>query len=351
MMFATLQNGGPDGQLVLMSADHARCADGPTATLQQLLESWDAHRPALDAIAESLAAGGGEPVDPARLIAPLPRAWQWLDGSAFPSHGALMQRAFKMPPIETDLAADVPGHVAPVFERARGRALSRAKPTGSISRANTGSSPMRCRWAMSPADAMAHIKLIVQINDWSLRTLAPDRDEDRLRLDPGEARVQHRAGCGDARYAWRCVAGRARVPAACASQWNGADVRPAQMGSEMAFGFHDLIAHAARTRSLPAGTIIGSGTVSNADYRSAGSTCVSEQPRDRDDRARCSPVTGFLRFGDRVRMEARSRRRRAAVRGDRPAGRPGLRPPMRVIVTGAAGLLGTAGRGASGGAA
>ena len=85
--------------------------------------------------------------------------------------------------------------------------------------------------------------------------------------------------------------------------WNGADFGHPN-GREMAFGFHDLIAHAARTRSLPAGTIIGSGTVSNADYRTVGSTCVSER-RGIEMIEQGAPATGFLRFGDRVRMEAR----------------------------------------------
>ena len=301
MMFATLDDGTPDGRLILVSADHARFAYGPSATLQQVLEAWDAHRDTLDATARVLAAGDGEALDAARLIAPLPRAWQWLDGSAFPSHGALMQQAFKMPPIETDLPLMYQG-MSHQFLSARADVPFPSEADGIDFEGEYGIITDAVPMGVSPSDAMAHIKLIVQINDWSLRTLAP------IEMKTGFGWIQAKPACSIAPVAvtpdalgdaWQD--GRVCLPLAV--QWNGADFgRP--NGREMAFGFHDLIAHAARTRSLPAGTIIGSGTVSNEDYRTAGSTGVSER-RGIEMIDHGAPVTGFLRFGDRVRMEAR----------------------------------------------
>ena len=301
MMFATLHDGTPDGRLILVSADHARFAHGPSATLQQVLEAWDAHRDALDAATGALAAGGGEALDPTRLIAPLPRAWQWLDGSAFPSHGALMQRAFKMPPIETDLPLMYQG-MSHQFLSAREDVPFPTEADGIDFEGEYGIITDAVPMGVSPAAAMAHIKLIVQINDWSLRTLAP------VEMKTGFGWIQAKPACSIAPVAvtpdalgdaWQD--GRVCLPLTV--QWNGADFGHPN-GREMAFGFHDLIAHAARTRSLQAGTIIGSGTVSNEDYRTAGSTCVSER-RGIEMIDHGAPVTGFLRFGDRVRMEAR----------------------------------------------
>jgi fumarylacetoacetate (FAA) hydrolase len=301
MMFATLQDGSPDGRLVLVSADHERFVEGPTATLQQLLEAWSDHRAALGAAANVLAAGGGTALAVDRLLAPLPRAWQWLDGSAFPSHGALMQRAFKMPPIETDLPLMYQG-MSHQFLSAREDVPFPSEADGIDFEGEFGIVTDAVPMGIAAADAMAHVRLVVQINDWSLRTLAP------VEMKTGFGWIQAKPACSMAPVAvtpdalgdaWQN--GRVCLPLNVA--WNGADFgRP--NGREMAFGFHDLIAHAARTRSLPAGTIIGSGTVSNDDYRAAGSTCVSER-RGIEIIEQGAPSTAFLRFGDRVRMEAR----------------------------------------------
>ncbi|WP_404366965.1 fumarylacetoacetate hydrolase family protein [Sphingomonas sp. MMS24-J45] len=302
MMLATLHDGSPDGRLVLVSADHARYAYGPSATLQQLLDAWDAHRDTLHATARVLADGGGEALDPARLIAPLPRAWQWLDGSAFPSHGVLMQQAFKMPPIETDLPLMYQG-MSHQFFSAQADVPFPTEADGIDFEGEFGIITDAVPMGVSAADAMAHIKLIVQINDWSLRTLAP------VEMKTGFGWIQAKPACSIAPVAvtpdalgeaWQD--GRVCLPLTVT--WNGAHFGHPN-GREMAFGFHDLIAHAARTRSLPAGTIIGSGTVSNEDYRTAGSTCVSER-RGIEMIEQGRPITEFLRFGDRVRMEARS---------------------------------------------
>ena len=301
MMFATMRDGSADGRLVIVSSDHARYVHGPVATLQQLLENYDEHAAALDEAARTLANGGGDALDMDTLIAPLPRAWQWLDGSAFASHGALMQHAFKMPPIETDLPLMYQGmshqflsHGEDVPFPTEADGIDFEGEYGII----TDAVPM----GTAAADAMGHIKLIVQINDWSLRTLAP------VEMKTGFGWIQAKPACSIAPVAvtpdelgdaWQ----NGRVCLPLRVTWNGEDFGHPN-GREMSYGFHDLIAHAARTRSLPAGTIIGSGTVSNDDYRAVGSTCVSER-RGIEMIDHGAPRTAFLSFGDQVRMEAR----------------------------------------------
>lgn len=300
-MFATMRDGTPDGRLVVVSTDHARFLPGPAATLQQLLEQWDEHQTAINAASGELAAGNGQPLDIEDLLAPLPRAWQWLDGSAFPSHGALMQRAFRMPPIETDLPLMYQGMSHQFFGPHEDVPFP-SEADGIDFEGEFGIITDAVPMGISAADALAHIRLVVQINDWSLRTLAP------IEMKTGFGWIQAKPACSVAPIAvtpetlgaaWQD--GRVCVPLEVT--WNGeAFGRPD--GREMAFGFHDLIAHAAHSRSLPAGTIIGSGTVSNEDHGAVGSTCVAER-RGIEAIEHGAPQTGFLRFGDRVRMEAR----------------------------------------------
>jgi fumarylacetoacetate (FAA) hydrolase len=299
MRLATLANGTPDGVLVVASRDGLRMLPA-TGTLQQAIEHWATAEPALRALADRLAQGEGEPLDPAHLLAPLPRAWQWLDGSAFPQHGELMQKAFHLPPIETERPlmyqglSDrfLPGHVdVPLPSEADG--IDVEGEFGII----TDAVPM----GTTAADALAHIRLVVLINDWSLRAIAP------VEMKTGFGWVQAKPACSVAPFAvtpdelgeaW--ADGRVHLPLEVTL--NGAWLGHPH-GREMEFGFHDLIAHAARTRDLVAGTVIGSGTVSNADYATVGSCCLSER-RAIEMIDTGAPITPFLRFGDRVTMQA-----------------------------------------------
>lgn len=300
MRVATLRSGGRDGTLVSVSEDGGRVMRMPQfATLQSALEDWDNARSAIENAMEALAGGAGVPVRVEDFAAPLPRAWQWLDGSAFPQHGELMQRAFGLPPIETDRPlmyqgmSDrfLPGHAdVPLPSEADG--IDFEGEFGVI----TDAVPM----GITPQEAMKHIKLIILINDWSLRAIAP------VEMKTGFGWVQAKPACSAAPLtvtpdelgdAWKD--GKVHLPLEVRlnGQWFG---NP--NGREMAFGFHELIAHAARTRDLVAGTIIGSGTVSNADYSNVGSACISER-RAIEMIASGTPMTPFLRFGDRVQME------------------------------------------------
>ncbi len=299
MRLATLRRGGRDGTLVAVSRDGARVAPvAGYATLQAALDDWDAAQGALTAAVE--AAENGEGVQPDDFAAPLPRAWQWLDGSAFANHGALMQLAFGHAPIETDLPLMYQGmshqFIAPTADvplPSEADGIDFEGEFGVI----TGDVPMGC----SAADALDHVRLVLLINDWSLRAIAIPE------MKTGFGWIQAKPACSVAPFAvtpdalgdaWRD--GRVHLPLTVEvdGQWFGSP-----NGAAMGYGFHDLIAHAARTRSLPAGTIIGSGTVSNAEHETVGSTCMSER-RAIEMIAHGAPQTPFLAFGSRVAMRA-----------------------------------------------
>lgn len=305
MKLATLDNGLPDGRLVVVSAD-GLCfldASGVAPTMQAALESWPDCLPALAALSERLAAGAGDPLGEERLCAPLPRSWQWLDGSAFESHGALMQVAFGLDPIPTDRPLMYQG-LSDKFYGPGDDVLMTDEELGIDFEGEFGVIVDAVPMGVTAAAAMGHIKLVTQINDWSLRALAP------VEMKTGFGWVQAKPACSMAPFAvtpdeigedWR----DGRVCLDLAIDWNGKRFGNAN-GAPMAYGFHELVAHAARTRALPAGTIIGSGTISNPNYRDIGSSCIAERRAIElvDDGA---PSTPFMRLGDRIRMEARTR--------------------------------------------
>ena len=297
MILATLRNGSPDGRLVALSPGRDRCAPAPVSTLQQALERWEE-------VAEALASVRDfpEPLDHSRLAAPLPRAWQWLDGSVYPTHAELMQIAFGLDPIDSDRPLMYQG----MSDRFYGPTEDVKLPSeehGIDFEGEFGVIVDHVPMGTSAADALGHIKLLVQINDWSLRALAP------IEMKTGFGWVQAKPACSMAPFAvspdelgaqWQ----DGRVCLDLHIAWNGRDFGRAN-GRPMLFGFHDLVAHAAATRDLIAGTVIGSGTVSNEDYRHVGSSCISEvRAIEMIDTG--SAQTAFMRFGDTVRMEART---------------------------------------------
>lgn len=306
MKLATLKNGTRDGRLVVVSRNlrKAVVADGIATTLQQALDDWDACAPSLRALSERLDAGLIDALDfdPAQAAAPLPRAPQWCDASAFLNHGSLMEVAFKTTPIpDADTiplmyqgASDDflgPCDDVPLPDEAHG--IDFEGEFGVI----VDEVPMGC----TADDAMAHIRLVVQLNDVSLRALGFREIRTGFGFftaKPSSSFAPVAVTQDELGDAWRD--GRVHLPLHI--QWNDAWFGNPH-GGEMNFGFHQLIAHAAQTRKLSAGTIIGSGTVSNRD-RAAGSACISERRAIElvDDGA---IKTGFMRFGDTVRMEAR----------------------------------------------
>lgn len=295
MRLATLRNGTPDGQLVAVSPDGAHFAMAPVATLQQALENWDAIAPqlaAIDAFPESLSLDA--------IAAPLPRAWQWLDGSAFASHGDLMDKVLGVTPVKTAAPLMYQG-VSDTFHAPLAEVRFPDEALGIDFEGEFGVIVDAVPMGTSAADCLRHIRLIVQINDWSLRMLAGPE------MKTGFGWVQAKPPCGMAPFAvtpdelgedWR----DGRVCLNLNVDWNGQRFGAAN-GEPMGHGFHDLVAHAARTRDLVAGTVIGSGTVSNANFREVGSSCIAER-RGIEIVDEGAARTGFMKFGDVVRMEA-----------------------------------------------
>ena len=305
MKLATLDNGTRDGRLVVVSRDHARAApaEAIAKTLQDAIERWAAVEAPLRVLADQLESGHlASAIDfvASDALAPLPRAWQWLDGSAYDSHGELMRLATGRPAPPSD---------APLMYQG----LSHSFYSGTAdfpTPSEAGNIDFEGEFGIIVDDvpmgttaeqAVSHIRLIVQINDWSLRGFAAR--EAKI----GFGWVQAKPACSMAPVAitpdelgayWRD--GRVDVPLIV--DWNGERFGAAQ-GYQMSWSFPDHVAHAARTRALCAGTIIGSGTVSNDNYREVGSSCIAER-RGIETIDEGAPRTPFMKFGDRVRMEA-----------------------------------------------
>jgi fumarylacetoacetate (FAA) hydrolase len=299
---ATRAQGAPDGELLVVSRDGARCLTaGPRwPNLLAAITEWDLAVLALRALEEQLVAGKGMAFEHRELRAPLPRTWQWLDGSAFSAHAQLMEVAFNTRPIETGKPLMYQG-MSDCFYGTNDAVPFPDTAHGIDFEGEFGVVVDAVPMGTSASDALAHIKLIVQINDWSLRALALPE------MKTGFGWIQAKPACSMAPYAvtpdelgrhWQ----DGRVALDLAIEWNGRHFGHAN-GREMAYGFHDLVAHAAATRNLAAGTIIGSGTVANAGYAQVGSSCISER-RAIEIIAGGKAVTPFMSFGDRVRMQA-----------------------------------------------
>lgn len=305
MKLATLKNGSRDGRLVLVSRDLSLALDVGhiAATMQLAIENWWSVEPELQVLYRDLNAGCAETTfafDPAGAMAPLPRAYQWCDASSFLNHGELMQKAFNLEPI-----ADV--ETIPLMYQGAGDDFLGGRDDIALPSEDQGIDfegefavlldevPLGC----SVAQATSHIKLILQVNDVSLRTLAPREMKAGfgfLQAKPSSSFAAVAVTPDELGDGWRD--GRVHLPLQV--EWNGKWFGNPN-GGAMNFSFPQLIAHAALTRRLGAGTLIGSGTVSNAD-RSVGSACIAEL-RAIEMIAHGSPQTGYMRFGDRVRME------------------------------------------------
>ena len=301
MRLATRDNGAPDGELVVVAADGTRAlAASRWPNLLAAIGDWTAAGRELAALAAQLADGAGGPLDGASLRAPLPRSWQWLDGSAFQTHADLMQIAFGTEPIEHDKPLMYQG-LSDRFLGPREDVRLPEEAHGIDFEGEFGVIVDAVPMGTSSAEAMAHIKLVVQVNDWSLRALAVPE------MKTGFGWIQAKPACSMAPFAvtpdalgesWH----DGRVCLDLLVEWNGKPFGRAN-GREMAWGFHELVAHAAATRDLVAGTIIGSGTVANANYAEVGSSCISER-RAIEIIADGKPATQFMRFGDSCRMQA-----------------------------------------------
>jgi fumarylacetoacetate (FAA) hydrolase len=306
MRFATFANGHPDGRLHLVCRHNAlTVATEAASTLQEALERWEEVAPRLEAQYRRLNEGNlddARPFEPTEAMAPLPRAWQWLDGSAFDSHGELMEQVFKL---EARHALGRPLMYQGISDRFQSPAEPCVFPSVQDNIDFEGEFAVITGAVGISADAeagMEAIRLIVQVNDWSLRYLGP---------------IEMKSGFGMLQCKPRCsMAPVAVTPDELGANWRegrvALDLRISlnddpfghPNGVAMAVGFHELVAHAAYSRDLPAGTVIGSGTVSNSDFRRVGSACIAER-RAAEILDLGEARTPFLQAGDRVCMEAR----------------------------------------------
>ena len=306
MKFATFPNQTLDGQLLLVSRDllFATDASDIAPTLISALQLWDVLQPALQQRYDALNAGAlaeAFSFDPRQCTAPLPRSPQWLDASAFLNHGRLMEKAFNTPPaplIDTvplmyqGASDDFLGAYADSPMSSESDGIDFEGEFGVV----VGPVPM----AVKPDAALACVRLLVQINDWSLRALGPHEMKTGfgfLQAKPSTAFAPVAVTPDELGDAWKD--GRVHLNLRC--DYNGQHFGEAN-GREMHFHFGDLIAHAARTRKLTVGCIVGSGTVSNVS-RSAGSSCIAER-RVIEIIDQGEAKTGFMKFGDRIRMQA-----------------------------------------------
>ncbi|MFC4726863.1 fumarylacetoacetate hydrolase family protein [Coralloluteibacterium thermophilus] len=306
MKLGSLKEGGRDGTLVVVSRDLGRAvrATGIADTLQRALENWSNVAPRLNALYENLNNGGLEDafaLEPEALAAPLPRAYEFLDGSAYLPHvervrrarGAEVPESFYTDPLMYQ--ATSAGFLAPrdpvlVTDEAYGIDLEAEVVV------ITDDVPM----AVAPERAAGHIQLVGLVNDVSLRNLIPAelakgfgflQSKPRSALSPVFVTPDE---LGDA---WRGSKLHLPLVTHVNGEWFGAP----ETGVDMQFDFAQLVAHAARTRPLSAGTLVGSGTVANQDT-SLGASCFAEK-RTVETLEHGAPRTPFLRFGDRVRIE------------------------------------------------
>ena len=276
-------------------------------SLLAAVEAWGQSSPRLQALYEQLNAGnvpGAFDFEPRAAAAPLPRAPQWCDGSAFLNHGRLMEKAFNIPPIpDMDKiplmyqggSDDMLGPQDDIPLPAEAHGIDFEGEFGVI----VDEVPMACPALL----ARSRIVLLVQVNDVSLRAFGPREMRTGFgffQAKPSSSFAPVAVTPDEIGDAWR----DARVGLDLQVEYNGQWFGDPN-GREMNFGFDQLIAHAAATRRLRAGTIIGSGTVSNAGDKK-GSACIAER-RAIEAIASGEPRTAFMKFGDRVRMEARWR--------------------------------------------
>jgi fumarylacetoacetate (FAA) hydrolase len=308
MKFASLKAKSRDGRLVLVARDlKLAVAPAEAPNLQYVLDNWDEVTPSLQTLYAELNAGraaGSFPFDPAQAWAPLPRAYQWLDCSSFLAHGRLLDRAFGIPPIpKSDTipitvqgAGDAflgPYDDAPFPDESEG--IDFEAEFGVI----LGDVPM----GVGLAQAAQSIRLAVVLNDWGLRALQKfemQRGFGLIHCKPATSFAPVAVTLDELGEDWRDEKIHLRMHVSYNDQAFG---HPS--GGAMDFKVSQLIVNAARTRELRAGTVLGFGTTSEGDPKRVGSACLAEK-RGQDIIDFGEPRTPFMKFGERVRIEAKN---------------------------------------------
>jgi fumarylacetoacetate (FAA) hydrolase len=311
MKLGALKQGGRDGTLIVASSDLGKAVrvTDIARTLQAALEDWSNAAPRLNRVYALLNESKAETIngeevfalDPATLAAPFPRAYEFVDGSAYLPHVERVRRA---------RGAEVPAsfYTDPLMYQAtsagfygpRDPVMAVSEDYGIDLEAEivvvTDDVPM----AVTPQQAGAHIQLIGLVNDVSLRNLIPNelaKGFGFLQSKPRSALSPVFVTPDELGVAWQ----NSKVHLPLRTQINGVFFGAPEAGEDMQFSFAELIAHAAKTRPLSAGTIVGSGTIANQD-ETRGASCLAER-RTLETIAGGKPLTPFLKFGDSVRIE------------------------------------------------
>jgi fumarylacetoacetate (FAA) hydrolase len=314
MKLATYKDGSRDGQLLVVSRDlaSAHYATGIANTLQQVLDDWNFLSPQLQDLSDALNQGRARhafPFEAARCMAPLPRAYQWVDGSAFVNHVELVHRAlgaelpatFRTDPLMYQGGSDdflgpcddvtVPSEDFGIDFEAELAVVTADVPMGS-----------------TPEQALEGIRLVMLANDVSLRKLMPEelaKGFGFVQSKPATAFSPVAVTLDELGSAWQ----QGRLHLTLQSTWNGRKVGLCDAGADMTFHFGQLIAHLCKTRNVRAGSVIGSGTVSNPGVESQGQTdwpkgysCIAEK-RAIETIQDGQPKTAYMKFGDTIRIE------------------------------------------------
>ncbi|MBY0411628.1 MAG: fumarylacetoacetate hydrolase family protein [Burkholderiaceae bacterium] len=318
MKLATYKDGSRDGQLVVVSRDlgTAHYATGIASKLQQVLDDWGFLSPQLQDLYDQLNSGRARhafPFDPAQCMAPLPRAYQWADGSAYINHVELVRKArnsevpesFYTDPLmyqggSDDFIGPCDDVVVPSEAMGIDFEAEIAVITGDV------------KMGVTADQALNGIRLVMIANDVSLRNLIPAelaKGFGFFQAKPATAFGPVAVTLDELGDTWEH--GRLHLPVV--STWNGRKVGQCDAGPEMTFHFGQLIAHLAKTRNVRAGSIIGSGTVSNKGIDKDGRTewpkgysCIAEK-RCIETIQNGQPSTEFMKFGDTIRIEVKGK--------------------------------------------
>ncbi|GAA6118629.1 fumarylacetoacetate hydrolase family protein [Acidovorax sp. FG27] len=317
MKLATYKDGSRDGQLVVVSRDlgSAHYATGIASRLQQVLDDWNFLSPQLQDLYDQLNAGRARhafPFDPAQCMAPLPRAYQWADGSAYINHVELVRKArnsevpesFYTDPLmyqggSDDFLGPCDDVVVPSEAMGIDFEAEIAVVTGDV------------KMGATPEQALDGIRLVMIANDVSLRNLIPAelaKGFGFFQSKPATAFSPVAVTLDELGSAWQ----GGRLHLTIESTWNGRKVGQCEAGPEMTFHFGQLIAHICKTRNVRAGSIVGSGTVSNQGVEQGGRmiwpkgySCIAEQ-RCIETIQNGKPATEFMKFGDTIRIEMKN---------------------------------------------
>jgi len=310
MKLATYKDGSRDGQLAVVSRDlsTAHYATGIASKLQQVLDDWNFLSPQLQDLYETLNNGKARhafPFEPAQCMAPLPRAYQWADGSAFINHVDLVRKArnsevpetFYTDPLMYQGGSDD-------FIGPRDDVVVASEAFGIDFEAEIAVITADVSMGTSPDQAIESVRLVMLANDVSLRNLIPAelaKGFGFLQSKPATAFSPVAVTTDELGDTWQ----GGRLHMTLQSTWNGRKVGMCDAGDEMTFHFGQLIAHLCKTRNVRAGSVIGSGTVSNKDW-AHGYSCIAEK-RAIETIEGGAPVTEFMKFGDTIRIEAKGK--------------------------------------------